>query len=545
MSKIFERILKSRGISEDFLHPKYLSDVKIHEKLPDIEKATKRIISAIDNGEKIMVYGDYDVDGVTATTVMVEALKLAGVKNVFTMLPDRFIDGYGMSKRSVERAISEQVSLVVTVDCGTNNSEVISELKKAGIDTVVTDHHEVMNEVPKDAVAVVNPKRKPDDNLSELAGVGVAFMVARALVMAGKIPEGQEKWMLDLVLIGTLCDSMKITGVNRELTYYGKKVLEKTRRPGLIELMRVAKATKITSEAIGFQIGPRLNAGGRMESAEISLKLLMTDSKAEAVRLAEELNNLNTERRNEQIAAMNEISEKCDEELSRLVIVVSGEWHEGVLGIIAGRLVEKYHKPAFVLSKVSAEDVDGDGFVDVLKGSGRSFGEFNLAEAIKNCPSVLSGGGHAMACGLKVLPDKLDDFVSEVNTYYASLGLKNQEKFLEVSAEISEDDLGEFTEELLNELSALEPFGEGNEEPIFELRNVEVVESRGVGKDEKHLRMVVEDEKGQRMTLVSFFAPEEWMKTKEGTKVDVTVQLMRNEWNGRVSVEGRILGLKF
>ena len=150
-----------------------------------------------------------------------------------------------------------------------------------------------------------------------------------------------------------------------------------------------------------------------------------------------------------------------------------------------------------------------------------------------------------MACGLKVLPDKLDDFVSEVNTYYASLGLKNQEKFLEVSAEISEDDLGEFTEELLDELSALEPFGDGNKEPIFELRNVEVVESRGVGKDEKHLRMVVEDEKGQRMTLVSFFAPEEWMETKKGTKVDVMVQLMRNEWNGRVSVEGRILGLKF
>ena len=545
MSKIFERIVKTRGISEDFLHPKYLSDEKIHEKLPDIKKAVKRIISAIDNGEKIMVYGDYDVDGVTATTVMVEALKTAGVKNVFTMLPDRFIDGYGMSRRSVEKAISEQASLVVTVDCGTNNSEVISELKKAGIDTVVTDHHEVMTEVPKDAVAVVNPKREPDGNLSELAGVGVAFMVAKALVAAGKIPEGQEKWMLDLVLIGTLCDSMKITGVNRELTYFGKKVLEKTRRPGLIELMKVAKTTKITSEAIGFQIGPRLNAGGRMESAEISLQLLMTDSKAEAVRLAEELNNLNTERRNEQIAAMNEISEKCDEELSRLVIVVSGEWHEGVLGIIAGRLVEKYHKPAFVLSKVSAEDVDGDGFIDVLKGSGRSFGEFNLAEAIKNCPSVLSGGGHAMACGLKVLPDKLEDFVSEVNTYYASLGLKNQERFLEVEPEISEDDLGEFTEELLDELSVLEPFGEGNVEPIFELKNVEVVEARGVGKDEKHLRMVVEDGKGQRMTLVSFFAPEEWMKTEVGAKVDVTVQLIRNEWNGRVSVEGRILGLKF
>lgn len=544
MSKIFERIIKKRGLSEQFLHPKYLSDDKIFMKLPDIEKAAEKIISAIDNGEKIMVYGDYDVDGVTATTVMVDALKLAGAKNVFTMLPDRFIDGYGMSKRSVERAKELGVSLVVTVDCGTNNSEVISELKKVKISTVVTDHHEVMCDIPKDAVAVVNPKRDEKSELSELAGAGVAFMVALALVDKGRITAGQEKWMLDLVLIGTLCDSMEITGVNRELTYFGKKVLEKTRRPGLIELMRVAKTTKITSEAIGFQIGPRLNAGGRMESAEISLKLLQTESKAEAVRLAEELNNLNTERRNEQMAAMAEIETRCQEELSRLVVVVSGEWHEGVLGIIAGRLVGKYHKPAFVLSKVTTQDVDGDGFTDVYKGSGRSFGEFNLAEAIKNCPSLVGGGGHALACGVKVSPEKLDEFVSEVNTYYASLKLKNQERFLEVDAEIAEENLGEFSEELLDELSVLEPFGNGNIEPIFELLNVEIVETRGVGKEGKHLRMVVSDERGDRMTLVAFSAPEEWFEHQTGENVNIKVQLLRNEWNGRTFVEGRILGVE-
>ena len=555
MSRIFEEIVEKRGLTEEFLNPKYLSDEKIHEKMPDIKKAVSRIVSAISKGEKIMVYGDYDVDGVTATTVMVDALRLAGASEVITMLPDRFIDGYGMSKRCVERAASEGVSLVITVDCGSNNSAVISELKKAGIDTIATDHHEVMAEVPEDAVAVVNPKRTDvskkaqkaisDAGLNELAGVGVAFMVARALVSEGKIPEGQEKWMLDLVLIGTLCDSMKITGVNRELTFFGKKVLEKTRRLGLVELMRVAKMTKITSEAIGFQIGPRLNAGGRMESAEISLKLLMTDSKTEAVRLAEELNNLNTERRNEQMAAMDEISKRCEKELSRPVIVVSGEWHEGVLGIIAGRLVEKYHKPAFVLSKVSVSDVDGDGFLDVYKGSGRSFGEFNLADAIRNCSgSVFAGGGHAAACGLSVLPEKIEDFANDVNGYYVSLKLKNQERFLEVSAEISESDLSEFSEELLDELSLLEPFGEGNKEPIFELENVEVFEAREVGKDGKHLRMVVLDKNHQRMTLVSFFAPEKWMEISEGEKLNVKVQLMRNEWNGRVFVEGRILGLE-
>lgn len=555
MNQIIEKIIEKRGLSSDFLNPKYLSDANVHEKLPDMKKAISRIKKAISEKEKVMVYGDYDVDGVTATTVMVDALRLAGVSEVTTMLPDRFIDGYGMSQRCVERAVSEGVSLVITVDCGSNNSLVISELAEKGIDTVVTDHHEVMNDVPVDAVAVVNPKRTDiseaaqkkirESGLIDLAGVGVAFMIARGLVLEGLIPDGQEKWMLDLVLIGTLCDSMTLSKLNRELTFYGVKVLEKTRRPGLKELMKVAKTTRISAEAIGFQIGPRLNAGGRMESAEISLKLLMTDSKTEAIRLAEELNELNTNRRNEQLAAMKEIEERCTEELSRNVIVVSGEWHEGVLGIIAGRLVERYHKPAFVLSKVSVQDVDGDGFSDVYKGSGRSFGEFNLAEAIKNCKnSVYGGGGHAAACGIKILPEKMSEFVSDVNNYYDSLKLTDQEKYLKVQAEFMTEDFEGFSEDLLDDMAKLEPFGNGNPEPIFELEKVEAVEVRAVGKEGNHLRMIVMDPSGQRMTLVAFSAPEEWLNTPVNSTISVVIQVVRNEWNGRVSVEGRILDLK-
>lgn len=553
MSRVFDEIVKKRGLSPDFLKPKYLSKKKIFSSLPDIKVAVSRIKEAVLTGEKIMVYGDYDVDGVTATTVMVDALKMAGASGIITMLPDRFVDGYGMSEKCVEKAASLGISLVITVDCGSNNSEVISKLKEAGVETVVTDHHEVMTEIPKDAVAVVNPKRTDvsdaikkkilETGLIDLAGVGVAFMVALALVSEGLIPDGQEKWMLDLVLIGTLCDSMTLSKLNRELTFYGKKVLEKTRRPGLKELMRIAGCSEISSEAIGFQIGPRLNAGGRMESAEISLSLLMSDSKVEAVKLAEQLNNLNSERRNEQILAMQEIEEERSEELARDVIVVSGEWHEGVLGIIAGRLVEKYHKPAFVLSKVSMKDIDGDGISDIYKGSGRSFGDFNLADAIRSCVSICGGGGHAMACGVKILPEMIEDFADEVNAYYNSLGLKNQEKFLEIDGEFSESDLRQFDEELLEDIAQLEPFGNGNEEPTFELFNVEVVEARAVGKEGKHLRMVVKDEMNTRMTLIAFSAPEEWLNTQVGEKVSVVVRLMKNEWNGRVFVEGRILNL--
>lgn len=548
MSRIFEEIVRKRGLTADFLNPKYLSQPEIFQKMPDMARAVELILATISRQEKILVYGDYDVDGVTATTLMVEALKLAGAKEVETMLPDRFIDGYGMSKRAVEEATSRQVKLVITVDCGSNNSEVIKELKQAGILTIVTDHHEVMGELPE-AEAIVNPKRTDlteeeqaaikEAGLCDLAGVGVAFMVALALVAAGKIRQGQEKWMLDLVLVGTLCDAMRLTKINRELTYYGAKVLAKTRRVGLKELMRVVGVTKVSAEAVGFQIGPRLNAGGRMESAEISLQLLMAESKAEATRLAEELNELNAGRRAEQNTAIQEIEEKCQVELAQPVIVVAGEWHEGVVGIIAGRLVEKYKRPAFALTKVGENEV-------VYKGSGRSFGEFNLAEMIKACSEVLvGGGGHAGACGVKVTAEQVEQFRKRVNRYYESLKLENQERFLVVEAEVLAENLNDFTEELLEELATLEPFGGGNREPVFELNHMKMMEVRGVGREGKHLRAVITDGMGRKMTLIAFSAPEEWLAIQPMTEVSVKVQLMRNEWNGRVSVEGRILEINY
>lgn len=560
MTKIFRELIEKRGILEDFLNPKYLSDSKIHEYLPDMELAIGEIEKALKKGLKIMVYGDYDVDGVTATTVMIEALKMAAEKNdgkkseIITMLPDRFIDGYGMSQRCVDRAKTEKVKLVITVDCGSNNSAVISELKKAKIKTIVTDHHEVMGDLPE-AEAIVNPKRTDipvkmqekiyETGLIDLAGVGVAFMVARGLVSAGLIKDGQEKWLLDLVLIGTLCDSMKITKANRELTFYGMKVLEKTRRPGLRELMRVAKVSKMNSDTIGYQIGPRLNAGGRMETAEISLNLLMTESGAEATRLAEELNVLNENRRKEQNEALAEIAENETEALSRGVIVVAGDWHEGVLGIIAGRLVEKYHKPAFVLSRVSLKDENGDGISDVYKGSGRSFGDFNLAEAIKSCAeTIYSGGGHAEACGVKILPEKMTDFIETINWYYNDLMLEDQQKYLKATPEISVSELADFDVELLDELTSLEPFGEGNKEPIFGASKMLVVENRRVGKEGKHLRLKIEDSMKKQMVLVAFSAPEKWLNIPNETAVDVVFTVLRNEWNGRVYTEGRILSLK-
>ena len=278
MNKLFEQLLKIRRIDSDFLNPKYEKLTDPFE-LPDMKKAITRIKNATESSEKILIYGDYDVDGVTSSTLMEEALILAGVKkdHIYIMLPDRFTDGYGMSPKLIKFAEKNEVTLVITVDCGSRNHNIIDELNTLKIDTIVTDHHECEENLP-DAVAVINPKRqdyKPkDESIRNLAGVGVAFKVAEALKKEGMIKDGQEKWLLDLVLLGTICDSMLLTGENRILGAFGAKVLEKTRRKGLKELMKSSGMKEINSESIGFQLGPRLNAAGRLKTADISLNLL-------------------------------------------------------------------------------------------------------------------------------------------------------------------------------------------------------------------------------------------------------------------------------
>ncbi len=535
MSKIFDQLVERRGFGADFLWPKY-EDCLAPELLPGMGAAVERIKRAQEKGEKCLIYGDYDADGVTASTVLYDTLKMAGIGEVEVMLPNRFTDGYGMSTKIVQRATSERVNLVLTVDCGSRNHEIVDELNKNGVDVIVTDHHECGETLPA-AVAVVNPKRKDvkvQAELKELAGVGVAFKVAQALVRAGLIREGQEKWLLDLVAIGTLCDSMVLNTENRRLCYYGMTVLGKTRRPGLKELMITSGVKELGGDAIGYQIGPRLNAAGRMETAEKALSLLMTDKRTEAARLASELNTLNDLRKQQQNEALEEIAERGISE--EPVIVEQGNWHEGVLGIIAGRLTEEYKKPAFVLSQVEG----------CLKGSGRSFGEFNLAAALDVCrENIIGGGGHAAACGVKVAEDKLEDFRRAVNDYYKSLKLENQERFLEVGEDLTVENFEDLSLELMDELKTLEPFGEGNQVPIFRFREVKIMDAARLGDKGQHLRLSLWDRNGHFFKAIGFSVPEEYLNLRAGDVVDVWVRLEENVFRGIRSVEGRIVKVKW
>ena len=537
MNKIFARLVKARGLNSDFLNPGYeqLSDPYL---LPSMSQAVERIKQAIKSQEKVLIYGDYDADGVTASTVMAETLKLAGLnpENISIMLPDRFTDGYGMSPKLIKRAQKQGTRLVITVDCGSRNHAIIDELNTLKIDTIITDHHETDITLPE-AIAVINPHRKdhPTPFLQNLAGVGVAFKVAQALVDEKLIPKGQEKWLLDLVLIGTICDNMLLTGENRILGYYGLIVLGKTRRLGLRELMLRARVKTLNSDAIGFQIGPRINAAGRLDTAELTLNLLRSESPTEATTLANQLEELNKKRKTEQISATREITIRGVSDDP--VIIETGHWHEGILGIIAGRLVEEYSRPAFVLAEVE------DG---IFKGSGRSFGDFNLAEALNYAKdSIIGGGGHAGAAGVLVDREHLYAFREQINEYYRSLNLKNQLKYLKQQPDLALDDFSDLSLGLLDELKSLEPYGPGNEEPIFRLTNVKISEVRLMGAESQHLRLDITDKNGKFLKLVAFFAPEEWLRLTPDTQIEPIVKLTENDFNGVKSLEARLIDLDF
>lgn len=536
MSELFDRLCAARGIDSIFISPKYEALTDPFELL-DMERAVTRITESVKKQEQILIYGDYDVDGITASIVMKEALKLTGVseRNIEIMLPDRFIDGYGMSPRLLDFVKKKNINLVITVDCGSSNGTIIDQLNELGVDVVVTDHHEVPEVLPR-AIAVINPHRKdsPANQLSNLAGVGVAFKVAEALVRKGLIREGQEKWLLDLVTLGTICDSMKLTGENRVLGFYGLKVLAKTRRPGLKEIMRRAGVKKLNSEAIGFQIGPRLNAAGRLESAEISFNLLDSSSLTEAASLAEKLEQLNKKRKNEQLSAMREIKERGISDES--VIVEVGKWHEGILGIVAGHLVEDYHRPAFALADV------GDG---LLKGSGRSFGDFNLATALNHTKDLIDGGGgHAGAAGVRVKKDNLPAFRQALNDYYQSLNLKNQEDYFREHPDLDVYDFKDFSLELLDELQLLEPFGPGNSEPVFRLKDVEVKSVIRMGTERNHLWLDLRDKNGRFLKCIAFYAPDSWLNfDPEIERIEPLVSFIENSFNGVRSLEARLIDL--
>ena len=540
---LFEKILASRNIDKDklnsFLSPDYDLEKGDPYLLPDMQKAVDRIKTAYEKGEKIVIYGDYDVDGISATALLLDAFESFGFKDIQSFIPNRFVEGYGMTIGAVDKIKSMDANLIITVDCGSLCHNEINYANSLGIDTVVTDHHNVA-ETPPPAVAAVNPRFGGHlYPFSDLAGVGVAFKLVQALQKElDGLPEGYEKWLLDLVALGTVCDIVKLTGENRANVYWGIEVMKKQRRTGLKALMAVANIDKadISAKTLGFVFGPRINAAGRMETASLALDMLISKNGDDALNKANYIDNLNSHRRQMQDDIFKEACKIALDYKDDDVLVINGKnWNHGIIGIVAAKILEKFKKPVYIL----AENDNGE-----TKGSARSFGDFSAADAVRAADDIIiKGGGHAAAAGVTLKNDKISDFRQRVNEFYSSLQLNNQERYLLPKADVEIDDFSEINEDLVDKIATMEPFGSGNPEPVIKITAADIVNVQHMGTDGQHIKLSARDSDGAVIRMLAFNAPENFL-CKPGDTASIWFRPVINEWQGIRSVEGELLHLQ-
>lgn len=538
-SQLFEELLKSRGLDDPvtraaFLAPDYEAMKHDPFLLPDMEPAVQRLLVAKEKQELVYIYGDYDIDGLTATTTLLEAFKAFGIR-VDSFIPNRFVEGYGLAKSAIQQLKDRGADLIVTVDCGSLSHAEIDFANELGMEVIVTDHHSVAETMPA-AVATINPKRS-DHNYPfiDLAGVGVAFKLVQALQQrTDGLPEGHEKWLLDLVALGTVCDVVTLVDENRANVFWGLRVMHKTRRPGIRALASVGglKVEELTAKHLGFVLGPHLNAAGRLETAQLSLDLLTATDNMQALEIANQLHDMNIARRAEQDRIVKEAIEQAEAFADHPVLVLSGEsWSHGIIGIVAAKMLERYAKPTFVLQEMGEES----------KGSARSYGDFSAVEGIRAVESWLTrGGGHKLAAGVTLPTKNIPEFRRAINDFYHSLKLVDQVRHLQPVPDAAIADFSHVTAELVNELKLLEPYGNGNPSPIFHIPRAVVVERRLMGKENQHLKLKLQDDQRRQFSVVGFNLAEK-VAADAGEFVELWVELIENEWRGRVSIEGRLL----
>ncbi len=544
---LYTRGYRDKASVERFLH---LDELCFHDPflMQDMDRAVARIEEGVARGERIAIYGDYDVDGVTSVSLLYLYLRARGA-DVGYYIPSRIREGYGLSKGAIDILRKEkEVDLMITVDTGITAIEEIDYASELGLDVVVTDHHECRSELPR-AVAVVNPHR-PDDAypFKELAGVGVVFKLLCAMELSECRRRGEPdiegirricRDYTDLVAIGTVADVMSVVGENRLIISMGLSRIEKTRRPGLMALIEAAGGTKraINSTFIGFVIAPRMNAAGRVSSASIAVELLLAEDKATATRLSEQLCELNTTRQVEENRIAEQAYKKIEDTLSgennRVIVIDDDTWQQGIIGIVSSRITERYGLPSILISFDGATRGFPSGD-DMGKGSGRSIKGLNLVEALTACEELLVRfGGHELAAGLTVQRSNIDAFREKINRY-ANRVLT--EEMLCVSHEADcVVEMSDLTMRLYEEISMLEPFGTSNPSPEFVLRNAIVRRVQPIGGG-KHTKLILEKD-GRQMTAVWFGNSMARCPFEGGEPIDVLFQLNVNEFQGVVSLQ--------
>lgn len=535
---LLKRGHQDKASREAFLGPKYEAWKHDAFLLPDMRQAVDRIKLAKERDELIYIYGDYDIDGLTATTVLLDALTSFGLR-VEAFIPNRFVEGYGLSIGAMDKLHDKGAQLIVTVDCGSLSHKEIAHAGELGMEVIVTDHHSVAETMP-DAVATINPKRTDHTYpFIDLAGVGVAFKLVQALQteMEG-LSIGQEKWLLDLVALGTVCDVVTLVDENRANVHWGLEVMKKTRRPGIKALMAVSGVSPSTlvARSLGFGLGPRLNAAGRLETAQLALDLLRETDQNKALELAHQLDEMNKARRAEQDRIFKAAIVKAEQLSADPVLIVSDpSWSHGIIGIVAAKLLERYHKPTFVLQELE------DG---TAKGSARSFGDFSAVEGIRATDHLLiKGGGHKLAAGVTLETKNIASWRTAMNQFYKAKKLEDQLRHLLTNADVDLDGFSYLNESLIKDISELEPYGNGNPEPVFKIGPVHVIGRRLMGDSQQHVKYTFSDSGNKTFQAIAFNAADRFTQ-EMGETVNVWIELTLNEWQGRRSVEGRLMRLE-
>jgi len=536
-SCLVSRGLDDIDVARSFLKPE-MSQLSDPHDLPDMALAVERILRAITDHESIVIYGDYDVDGMTSTALMAAVIThLGGCVHPF--LPDRIDEGYGLSLDGLKRCVADaNPTLIITVDCGTNSCETVAKAKESGIDVVVTDHHEPAAETAP-AWALVNPKRMDCEDIHMLAGVGVAFKTCQALIATAR-EQGMKTAMdldvnqyLDLVALGTICDIVPLLNENRILAHFGLECLARTESVGLQALMEVAKIRgRISGYHVGFQLGPRLNAAGRMREADLALELLMTRDDQRARGLAQKLDTANKDRQKVEADILQEakqlIEPSFDPEKDYGIVVAGEGWHPGVIGIVASRLCGYFRRPVVVI----ALNEDGTG-----RGSCRSIGNFDMLKGLERCAEYLEKwGGHSMAAGLDLKQDKLEALKKTFNEVAADeLSDQDLSPVQRIDGWI---DLADIDWTFFHMMEAMGPFGASNPTPIWAAHNVRPKgKPRVVGKG--HLRLAVMSENGE-LSGIGFGLGDREVPAL----MDIAFRLHRNEFRGVESLEMQVQDFK-
>ncbi|HBC84575.1 MAG TPA: single-stranded-DNA-specific exonuclease RecJ [Clostridiales bacterium] len=524
VSKLLATILSNKKISKKEDIEKFLSPTRndFHDPflMPDMKIAVDRIIKAIETKEKIMIYGDYDVDGITSITVLKQFLADRGIV-ADTYIPNRLDEGYGLNKKAIEEIAKQNYTLMITVDCGISGIEEVEYANSLGIETIITDHHEQAETIPN-ALAVVDAKRKDNKYpFNQLAGVGVVFKLIQAIGFSLGLEEKEYLKYLDLVCVGTISDIVPLVDENRVIAKLGLKLVEVTRNLGLKTLLDTVGYKKIDSITISFGVAPRINACGRMGYQEEALKLFLTKDLEEAKNISNKLNEYNKERQDKEKRIFAEAIEKIEKgEKDKSCIILGNEnWHHGVIGIVASKVTDMYFKPSILI----CFEEQGDG-----KGSGRSIPGFDLHEALTKCDKYIEKfGGHSMAIGITVKRDNFEEFKKQFEEYAKNSDIDKIIPIIYIDEEIT---LKDINLKAVQELQLLEPFGEGNKMPLFLYKNLKIDSIRALSEG-KHLKLTLKDD-NMLIDAIGFNMGDYTNDYLIGDKVDVVGNLEINSFNG-------------